>query len=426
MGRFKVKNTFITVDDDESSMNTDEFVAAACQSSGFGRHSSDPTGRRSLYRFVPYDEGLGEVEEDSASQNTDSAPEEELPQKRSEATSLESTKPHGATSYRQEKAAAPPEVERPHKFSSASSTNSQAASTAEPSVLQEIEAKGATTLMLRNLPNKYTSRMLMQELNTNFADKFDFLYLPIHYSNGVNKGYAFINFVDSSDALEFCRQCDGTKMAQYNSSKVVSVGVAELQGFEANYAYYSKSRVGNGPKQARPIFLREPDGNAMPAVAFEANEAGRCLPRKKKAVAAPTQGNPRGPEDANSSLLGGTGFWPREQRFDALAQDQQLNRSYAAEPAFGVPLSMVGLGSNSSMNHAPQRRFCPHCGAPRSLEIDESFCEYCGGALARKQQSDMPTKHLECFPTLSAAHVLPQSQWPLQMGFGIHPLGEFY
>ena len=39
-----------------------------------------------------------------------------------------------------------------------------------------------TTVMLRNIPNKYTQRMLLDEVNTlGFEGEYDFFYLPIDY-----------------------------------------------------------------------------------------------------------------------------------------------------------------------------------------------------------------------------------------------------
>ena len=35
-----------------------------------------------------------------------------------------------------------------------------------------------TTLMVRNIPNKYTIQDLSYEIDLNFANTYDFLYLP--------------------------------------------------------------------------------------------------------------------------------------------------------------------------------------------------------------------------------------------------------
>lgn len=38
-----------------------------------------------------------------------------------------------------------------------------------------------TTVMIKNIPNKYTQKMLLQTINKKFAGTYDFLYLPIDF-----------------------------------------------------------------------------------------------------------------------------------------------------------------------------------------------------------------------------------------------------
>merc|ERR1719333_1383819 len=115
------------------------------------------------------------------------------------------------------------------------------------------------TVMMRNLPNKYTQQMLLEELNkSGFLGTFDFLYLPIDPETNANRGYAFINFISPGSAWLLRMTYEGRKMSRFNSDKVVSVSPAALQGFEANYAHYSTARCSRGSVAARPLFLRSP------------------------------------------------------------------------------------------------------------------------------------------------------------------------
>jgi hypothetical protein len=54
-----------------------------------------------------------------------------------------------------------------------------------------------TTLMIKNIPNKYTQKMLLATIDESFKGQYDFFYLPIDFKNKCNVGYAFINMVRS-------------------------------------------------------------------------------------------------------------------------------------------------------------------------------------------------------------------------------------
>ena len=62
---------------------------------------------------------------------------------------------------------------------------------------------GRTTLMVKNIPNKYTQRMLLETVQQSHAGKFDLFYLPIDFKNRCNVGYAFINFTHPESILAF-------------------------------------------------------------------------------------------------------------------------------------------------------------------------------------------------------------------------------
>ncbi|XVE88317.1 hypothetical protein DITRI_Ditri19aG0060100 [Diplodiscus trichospermus] len=60
-----------------------------------------------------------------------------------------------------------------------------------------------TTLMIKNIPNKYTSKMLLAAIDENHQGTYDFLYLPIDFKNKCNVGYAFINMLSPSHIIPF-------------------------------------------------------------------------------------------------------------------------------------------------------------------------------------------------------------------------------
>jgi len=110
-----------------------------------------------------------------------------------------------------------------------------------------------TTMMIRNIPNRYTQRELIRELEgLGFAGSFDFLYVPIDKATMCNVGYAFVNFVDHSWALRCMQTFDGYPFKKFRKArgKIASVSVAHIQGLEANLRHYENSAV-NGAVRSR-------------------------------------------------------------------------------------------------------------------------------------------------------------------------------
>jgi hypothetical protein len=130
--------------------------------------------------------------------------------------------------------------------------------------------KGCTTVMLRNIPNKYSRDMLVSQLNELFRGRFDFVYLPIDFKNKCNVGYAFVNFRTTESCGEFIHKFDGVNVRKclpgLNSNKVACVTPARVQGLEENV-----QRLRHGPvmdallKNAAwmPLILDE-DGHELP------------------------------------------------------------------------------------------------------------------------------------------------------------------
>mmetsp|Transcript_31141 Transcript_31141/g.58416 ORF Transcript_31141/g.58416 Transcript_31141/m.58416 type:complete len:488 (+) Transcript_31141:89-1552(+) len=205
-----------------------------------------------------------------------------------------------------------------------------------------VDWQSVTTVMLRNLPNKYSQQMLLEELNqSGFAGGYDFMYLPIDPETHANRGYAFINFVTPEFAWLARTTYEGQKMGKFNSEKLVSVVPAALQGFEANYSHYSTARVNRGPPETRPVFLRE-----------------SCMPRMKPE-------RKRGGRRNQGSLI------------DMAAR--QLHKKDPESPQEGI---YVGMPTSQKAEHKEpqeQGQFCPNCGA--KAQLDHRFCQFCGTPL---------------------------------------------
>jgi len=220
------------------------------------------------------------------------------------------------------------------------------------------------TVMMRNLPNKVTQQLLLSEMDAaGFVNGYDFVYLPIDPETNANRGYSFINFVTPGLALMFRMHFEGRKFNNFNSNKVVSVVPAALQGFDANYSHYSKTRVKHSDPSARPLFLREPRTKSR-----------------------------RGGKQKTDSLIDLASRQLQKQQQQLQEHKHTMSRvqaahSYNAVPA-PEPARATGQGRSAGYGNAqnqgdgngPALRFCPYCGGRR--QSDFKFCQYCGSPVS--------------------------------------------
>jgi len=87
-----------------------------------------------------------------------------------------------------------------------------------------------TSLMVRNIPNKYNQVMLTQELDENHEGLYDYVYLPIDPKNKCNCGYAFINVVHPVIILSLYLEFNGKSWRNFNSEKICELTYGRLQG----------------------------------------------------------------------------------------------------------------------------------------------------------------------------------------------------
>lgn len=113
-----------------------------------------------------------------------------------------------------------------------------------------------TTVMLRNIPNRYTNMQLIDELDEEgFRGTYDFLYLPIDFRNNCNVGYSFINFLTEDVCHQFSDHMEGYRFKCFNSAKRASCVPAYVQGLEANVEHYRSTLVGSDEPLHRPVVL---------------------------------------------------------------------------------------------------------------------------------------------------------------------------
>ncbi|EGR34282.1 RNA recognition motif 2 family protein, putative [Ichthyophthirius multifiliis] len=121
---------------------------------------------------------------------------------------------------------------------------------------EQVRQDKRTTIMIKNIPNKYDQTSLIEKINKSFLNKYDFFYLPIDFSNKCNMGYAFINFIDCSYIKQFYEEFHNQKWVQFNSEKVCLLYYARLQGYYELVQHFSHSSVMNQKdKRLKPIII---------------------------------------------------------------------------------------------------------------------------------------------------------------------------
>ncbi|BFZ61433.1 hypothetical protein YB2330_002498 [Saitoella coloradoensis] len=115
-----------------------------------------------------------------------------------------------------------------------------------------------TTIMIKNVPNKYTSTMLQEYINDSFSFKgaYDFLYLRMDFQNRCNVGYAFVNFTDPMHILHFAEQRLGTKWNRFHSEKRCEITYANIQGKDCLVEKFRNSSVMDHIEEYRPKLFR--------------------------------------------------------------------------------------------------------------------------------------------------------------------------
>mmetsp|Transcript_107729 Transcript_107729/g.197844 ORF Transcript_107729/g.197844 Transcript_107729/m.197844 type:complete len:398 (+) Transcript_107729:2-1195(+) len=156
-----------------------------------------------------------------------------------------------------------------------------------------------TTIMLRNIPNKYTRQMLIDQLHrAGFKGDIDYMYLPTDFANRCNVGYCFVNFRTALGRQRFTGAFDGVAaqscLPGFNSYKVCQVTRAKWQGREENVR-----RLRSGPElmaqlaahpEWLPLLLDE-EGNQEPFVLEEGMAATRSPAAPKRQMKKKGQGN---------------------------------------------------------------------------------------------------------------------------------------
>ncbi|XP_038886378.1 protein terminal ear1 homolog [Benincasa hispida] len=131
-----------------------------------------------------------------------------------------------------------------------------------------------TTLMIKNIPNKYNLKLLLKTLdkhcmkcNEEIANdgkglplsSYDFVYLPIDFINKCNVGYGFVNMTSPQGAWRLYKAFHLQAWQVFNSRKICQVTYARLQGLEALKEHFRNSKFPSEMEQYElPVVFSPP------------------------------------------------------------------------------------------------------------------------------------------------------------------------
>ncbi|KAF6157534.1 hypothetical protein GIB67_004472 [Kingdonia uniflora] len=129
-----------------------------------------------------------------------------------------------------------------------------------------------TTVMIKNIPNKYSQKLLLNMLdnhcnhcNQQIGDdqdqplsSYDFVYLPIDFNNKCNVGYGFVNLTSPQATLRFYKAFHQQRWEVFNTRKICEVTYARLQGLEALKEHFKNSKFSCVTDEYLPVVFSPP------------------------------------------------------------------------------------------------------------------------------------------------------------------------
>ncbi|THU68181.1 hypothetical protein C4D60_Mb08t01200 [Musa balbisiana] len=129
-----------------------------------------------------------------------------------------------------------------------------------------------TTVMIRNIPNKYSRKLLLNMLDNHCKhcneqigeedddpiSAYDFVYLPIDFNNKCNVGYGFVNLTSPEAAFRLYKAFHQQPWEVFNSRKICQITYARLQGLEALMEHFRHSRFACHDDEYMPVVFSPP------------------------------------------------------------------------------------------------------------------------------------------------------------------------
>ncbi|CAN8266447.1 unnamed protein product [Cochlearia groenlandica] len=143
-----------------------------------------------------------------------------------------------------------------------------------------------TTLMIKNIPNKYSQKLMLDMLDkhcihnnnaiTEESDdeneshdhqpfsSYDFVYLPMDFNNKCNVGYGFVNMTSPEAAWRLYKALHLQSWEVFNSRKICQVTYARVQGLEDLKGHFKSSKFPSEAELYLPVVFSPPrDGKQL-------------------------------------------------------------------------------------------------------------------------------------------------------------------
>ncbi|CAH9117382.1 unnamed protein product [Cuscuta europaea] len=152
----------------------------------------------------------------------------------------------------------------------------------EDAISEADSGDSRTTVMIKNIPNKYSQKLLLNMLDNHCIhcndqiagtdgggrelpkSSYDFVYLPIDFINKCNVGYGFVNMTSPQATWRLYKAFHLQSWEVFNSRKVCQVSYARLQGLEALKEHFKNSKFPRDAEEYMPVVFSPPrDGKTL-------------------------------------------------------------------------------------------------------------------------------------------------------------------
>lgn len=207
-----------------------------------------------------------------------------------------------------------------------------------------------TTIMLRNLPNRWTCDDIKRILDQTTPGQYDFSYLRIDFEWNTNVGYAFVNFIDPMSIVKFFRRFHKNEWSPgHFPLKEGAISYATVQGYDCLVEKFRNSSIMDEYPGFRPKLWYTPESAPDPSVVGQEkpfpppNNASKKQRSHDNAgtvgLFAPNRGPRHSDRARRSNFDRGT---PRQ-----LQEDAQYNGQFGQLPRVGYNHNMNGVYANA-------------------------------------------------------------------------------